>query len=104
MECKSTKLRLCVFTATSLLLLTKIPSLLACATYYYVWAFLIPKWRGYKLRQELLSLDGGVQSNRLKKVPNSEVAEWDAMHDAAGRLIESPVHVQIRPKGSDETL
>ncbi|EYE90265.1 high affinity methionine permease [Aspergillus ruber CBS 135680] len=63
--------------------------LLACAIYYWFWAFLIPKWRGYKLRQELINLDGGVQSNRLTKVPDAEVAEWDTMHDAAGRLIES---------------
>jgi hypothetical protein len=79
----------------------KLPSLLACAIYYYLWAFLIPKWRGYKLRQELVNLGGGVQSNRLKKVPNSEVAEWDATHDSAGRLIESPVEIQVQAKAID---
>ncbi|KAG0156140.1 hypothetical protein PDIDSM_3316 [Penicillium digitatum] len=80
---------------------TGIGILLACGIYYYFWAFLIPKWKGYKLRQEQLSLDGGVQSNRLKKVPNDEVAEWDATHDAAGRIIESPVEIQVQVKGID---
>ncbi|CAI7654903.1 unnamed protein product [Penicillium glandicola] len=78
--------------------------LLACGTYYYVWAFLIPNWRGYKLRQEVFTLEGGVQSNKLKKVPNSEIAEWDATHDAGGRLIESAVEIQVRVKGSDEAI
>jgi hypothetical protein len=77
------------------------PSLLACGTYYYFWAFLIPKWKGYKLRQEVISLDDGVQSNRLKKVPVAEISEWDATHDAAGRLIESPVEIQVQVKGID---
>ncbi|KAL4926214.1 amino acid permease-domain-containing protein [Aspergillus undulatus] len=76
---------------------TGIGILLACAIYYGFWAFLIPKWRGYKLRQELICLGDGAQSNRLHKVPDAEIAEWDATHDAAGRLIEVPateIHIQ----------
>lgn len=73
-------------------------SLLACGTYYWFWAFLIPKWRGYKLRQELINLDGGVQSNQLRKVPNSELAEWDATHDAAGALLDSVEEIQVQGK------
>ncbi|KAJ5603149.1 hypothetical protein N7537_006105 [Penicillium hordei] len=80
---------------------TGVAILLACGTYYYFWAFLIPKWKGYKLRQEVISLDDGVQSNRLKKVPVAEISEWDATHDAAGRLIESPVEIQVQVKGID---
>ncbi|KZL85731.1 high-affinity methionine permease [Colletotrichum incanum] len=66
---------------------TGIGILLTCAIYYWLWAFLIPKWRGYKLRQELISLDDGAQSNRLQKIPNAKVDEWDATHDSAGRLL-----------------
>ncbi|KAL4783121.1 amino acid permease-domain-containing protein [Aspergillus varians] len=73
---------------------TGIAILVACAIYYFFWAFLIPKWKGYQLRQELINLDNGVQSNRLKKVPNAEVVDWDARHDAAGRLIESETAVE----------
>ena len=102
MECKSAKCGLHVYLAPSSTGTNQNPpSLLACGIYYYFWAFLIPKWKGYKLRQEQLSLDGGVQSNRLKKVPNDEVAEWDATHDAAGRIIESPVEIQVQVKGID---
>ncbi|KAJ5836392.1 hypothetical protein N7447_002418 [Penicillium robsamsonii] len=83
---------------------TGIGILLGCGTYYYFWAFAIPKWRGYKLRQELVNLGDGVQSNRLKKVANADVAEWDATHDAAGRPIESPVEIQVRVKDIDATI
>ncbi|KAL5339612.1 amino acid permease-domain-containing protein [Aspergillus crustosus] len=68
---------------------TGVAILIACAIYYFFWAFLVPKWRGYKLRQEIISLDNGEQSNRLRKVPVSEIAEWDATHDAGGRVIGS---------------
>lgn len=61
-------------------------SLIACGTYYWFWAKLIPKWRGYQLRQEVLKLDNGAQTHEIKKVPNDELAEFDATHDAAGRL------------------
>ncbi|KAL0260272.1 hypothetical protein SLS55_003958 [Diplodia seriata] len=63
--------------------------LLICALYYWLWAVLLPKWKGYQLRQELVVLDDGAQSNRLRKVPNAEVAEWDATHDTAGRPTQS---------------
>jgi hypothetical protein len=65
-------------------------SLVACAIYYVIWAYGLPKWKGYQLRQELIALDdNGTQTNRLKKVPNDEVAAWDAVHDASGRRIDS---------------
>jgi hypothetical protein len=63
-------------------------SILLCAIYYYLWAILLPKWRDYSLRQEFVTLDGGAQTLQLRKVPNSEVAAWDARHDAAGHVIE----------------
>ncbi|KAJ5984598.1 amino acid transporter [Penicillium waksmanii] len=73
--------------------------LLACGAYYWLWAFLLPKWKGYKLRQELIHLDDGAQSNQLRKVPNENLAEWDASHDAAGRAvapIEEEMQVQFK--------
>ncbi|KAL4994398.1 amino acid permease-domain-containing protein [Aspergillus recurvatus] len=83
--------------------------LLACAIYYALWAYFIPGWKGYELRQELITLDDGAQSNRLRKIPNEEVGEWDAVHDAAGRLVDSEREsqsqqsvdeVQIETKGT----
>lgn len=74
---------------------------MACAIYYILWAYIIPRFKGYTLRQELISLEGGAQSNRLKKVPNNEVAEWDATHDATGRPIEGTVEeIQVQDKGA----
>ncbi|TEA19676.1 High-affinity methionine permease [Colletotrichum sidae] len=75
----------------------------ACGLYYWFWAFLIPKWRRYKLRQELVRFEDGAQSNQLRKVPYDEVAEWDATHDAAGRPISrtsSGADVEVREKGA----
>lgn len=61
-------------------------SLIACGTYYWFWAKLIPQWKGYQLRQEVIKLDNGAQTHEIKRVPNDELTEFDATHDAAGRL------------------
>ncbi|CBF87504.1 hypothetical protein AN9379.2 [Aspergillus nidulans FGSC A4] len=57
---------------------------IACAIYYALWAHFTPNWKGYNLRQELITLEDGAQSNRLRKVPNEEVEERDAVHVAGG--------------------
>ncbi|RDW84019.1 High affinity methionine permease [Aspergillus mulundensis] len=93
---------------------TGIGILLACAVYYALWAHFIPKWRGYQLRQDLIILEDGAQSNRLRKVPNDEIDNWDATHDAAGRFIDSETEsqsqsqtsvdeIQVEAKGSNKT-
>ncbi|KAL6232434.1 hypothetical protein BDW75DRAFT_232786 [Aspergillus navahoensis] len=87
--------------------------LLACAIYYALWAYLIPKWKGYRLRQEIITLEDGAQSNRLRKIPKEEVEEWDASHDAAGRLVDfdresqsqqamDEIKLEIRAKGAGQ--
>lgn len=53
------------------------------------WIYLIPKVRGYRVRQEVLVLDNGATSHRLTKVPVAELDVWDASHDAAGRSLNS---------------
>ncbi|CAI7649885.1 unnamed protein product [Penicillium manginii] len=75
--------------------------LLACGAYYWLWAFLLPKWQGYQLRQELIHFDDGAQSNQLRKVPIDQVAEWDATHDAAGRSVVPIEEVGIQFKGAE---
>lgn len=35
----------------------------------------------------MLVLENGAQSHTLVKVPVAELAEWDATHDAVGRLL-----------------
>jgi hypothetical protein len=62
-------------------------SILLCASYYYLWAILLPSWKNYTIRQEFVTLEGGAQALQLKKIPNAELAAWDASHDAAGHLI-----------------
>lgn len=90
-----------------LLMLTSylLSSLIACGIYYWLWAFIIPKYRGYQLRQELVDLGGGVQSNKLRKIPVSELEEWDATHDKAGSRIEALAEeIQVQTKSSETSL
>jgi hypothetical protein len=62
-------------------------SILACVAYYWLWIHGIPYFRGYKIREEVVTLEDGSKSHQLVKVPNAEVEEWDRTHDHAGRLI-----------------
>jgi hypothetical protein len=55
--------------------------------YYYVWIWVLPKLRGYRIRQETLVFEDGAQSHKLVKVPAGEVEQWDATHDAVGRTL-----------------
>ena len=48
---------------------------------------MLPKWKGYAIRAEVLDVDGGsANTHRLVRVPLAEVAQWDAEHDDAGKL------------------
>lgn len=61
---------------------------LAVSGIVYVFVIiLLPKWGGYTIRQQLEKLDDGAQANRLVKVPNDKLAEWDATHDEHGDVI-----------------
>ncbi|KAI4597739.1 hypothetical protein KJ359_004014 [Pestalotiopsis sp. 9143b] len=75
---------------------TGVAIVLSCVAYYVFWVKLLPRWRGYQLRQEVLQLDGGAQGHQLVKVPLEQVAEWDATHDAAGRAIGAGSHADTR--------
>ncbi|KAM0251463.1 hypothetical protein ACHAQJ_008171 [Trichoderma viride] len=76
---------------------TSIGILLGCVVYFWLWIHGIPLLRGYKIREEVVTLDDGAKSHKLIKVPNSEVEEWDKKHDHAGRIITEAV------EPSDET-
>ncbi|KAF9690886.1 hypothetical protein EKO04_010936 [Ascochyta lentis] len=64
---------------------TGIAILVVCGLYYVGWIYVIPKVRGYRIRQGLITLDSGARSHKLFKVPIDELAAWDATHDAVGR-------------------
>ncbi|KXJ87303.1 amino acid permease-domain-containing protein [Microdochium bolleyi] len=67
---------------------TGIGILILCALYYVVWMFVWPKFRGYRIRPEVLDdVDSrGANTHRLVQVPLAELAAWDAEHDDAGRV------------------
>jgi hypothetical protein len=51
--------------------------------------YVLPHFGNYTVRQELIYLDGeGTNTHTLVKVPNDEVAAWDALHDPTGKLID----------------
>ncbi|TGJ80725.1 hypothetical protein E0Z10_g8019, partial [Xylaria hypoxylon] len=58
-----------------------------CAIYYAIWMYVLPKWKGYRLRPEILDVDDqGANTHQLVKVPVEEIEKWDREHDEAGRL------------------
>lgn len=62
-------------------------SLVVCAIYYWFWISILPRFGGYRIRQEVLEVDAnGASAHRLIKIPNSELAAWDREHDVTGRL------------------
>lgn len=61
-------------------------SVALCGVYYFVWIKVLPKRGGYQFRQTIIQLDGGATAHQLVKVPNDQLAEWDAEHDATGRV------------------
>jgi len=65
-------------------------ALLAVAgIFYVVWFLVMPKLKGYAVRQEVEMLSDGAQISIFVKVPNNELAQWDASHNARGeRCIE----------------
>ena len=47
--------------------------------------YVLPKLRQYRIRSEVLSLDGGATTHTLVKVPVAQLAIWDSTHDVSGR-------------------
>lgn len=63
-------------------------SILLCGVYYVFWIYLIPKWKGYAIRQQrIVYQEDGAVTHKLVKVPDSELERWDAEHDANGNKI-----------------
>ncbi|KZZ98367.1 high affinity methionine permease [Moelleriella libera RCEF 2490] len=66
---------------------TGIGIMVVCVLYYFAWIFVIPSWRGYRIRAEVLKAqDDSITSHKLVKVPVTEVEKWDAEHSEAGEL------------------
>lgn len=63
-------------------------SLVVCGLYYVGWIYVVPKIRGYRIRQGIITLDSGAKTHKLFKVPIAELAAWDASHDALGRELD----------------
>lgn len=53
--------------------------------YYYIWVWLLPKWRKYELRQTIIHGENGITAHRLVKIGLEDIEAWDAEHDASGR-------------------
>lgn len=61
--------------------------MIVCGGYYYFWMHVLPKWKHYTIRSQVLDIDdNGANTHRLVRVPNAELDEWDATHDELGRL------------------
>jgi len=70
-------------------------SIVLCGIYYLFWVYVIPRLRGYRIRQKVVVLDNRVVTHELIQVPLAELDAWDATHDAVGHDIVS----QVEPNG-----
>jgi hypothetical protein len=65
--------------------------------------YILPYLGKYSVRQETIVLDDeGTNTHRLVRVPNDEVAAWDAAHDPTGRAIDEIENVGQGIKGDSE--
>jgi amino acid transporter len=65
---------------------TAIGLLVLCYLYYVFWQFIVPNLYGYKHRVERYELSNGELGNRIIKVKNENLEEWDALHGKSLRL------------------
>ncbi|KAG6905655.1 hypothetical protein DXG01_001405 [Tephrocybe rancida] len=65
--------------------------LLVSAFAYLLLIHILPKFGGYAIRQLVEKLDNGAMTNKLVRVPNSDLTEWDATHDEYGEVVERRV-------------
>lgn len=75
--------------------------LATCGLYYALWIFVLPHFRKYRIRQDLILLENeSAKVHRLVKVPLTELGIWDAEHDPLGNKIsrvigsDSPIEGQ----------
>ncbi|KAF4450778.1 hypothetical protein F53441_6110 [Fusarium austroafricanum] len=77
--------------------------MILCGVYYVFWIYIIPKWKGYTIRPEVLEVDtNGANTHRLVRVPLNEIENWDAEHDEAGNLRQR--HIANSPVQTDIVL
>ncbi|KAM7197559.1 high affinity methionine permease [Rhypophila sp. PSN 637] len=81
---------------------TGIGIIVGCGIYYILWVYIIPRLKGYRLRQQVLFFEDGAQSHQLLKVPVQELAEWDSRHDAVGRPLDRTTHIGVDNRPSDD--
>jgi hypothetical protein len=63
--------------------------------------YVLPYLGKYSVRQETIFLDGeGTNTHTLVKVPNDEVAAWDAAHDPTGKALDDNIGHAV--KGDSE--
>lgn len=73
-------------------MLTNSNRLLLCGLYYYLWIKVLPRVKGYELRQTVIEYDNKSIVHHLVKVPKADVAHWDEEHDAEGKLRRRVAH------------
>jgi len=73
-----------------------------CVLYYVVWIYVLPHFRKYKIRQELIVLDDeSAKVHRLVKVPLAELDIWDAEHDVLGQRVVARTYGSGSPVNND---
>lgn len=83
--------------------LTTIGLIFLCIGYYFVWAFVLPRYGKYKYRLQLFLLGTGELGHTIVKVPNDQVDEWDAEHGAIETTEDELGNLVLRDQASVST-
>ncbi|KAF2633274.1 amino acid transporter [Macroventuria anomochaeta] len=63
--------------------------IVVCGIYYLMWMHVIPKWRKYTIKTEIVPVDdNGATTHRLVKVPLDQLEDWKKNHGEAGNLTQ----------------
>ncbi|QPG73303.1 hypothetical protein FOA43_000613 [Brettanomyces nanus] len=60
-----------------------------CVVYYFFWAWIIPRARGYKHRVVTYDLPNGERGHKVLNVPREELEEWDREHSSSANGLNS---------------
>ena len=73
--------------------------------YYVFWIYILPRLGKYRIRYELVALDGeSTKVNQFAKVPLADLETWDKEHYASGERKTSAVNSRNGSESDIQTV
>jgi hypothetical protein len=82
-------------------------SVIISAVYYVFWIYILPRLGKYRIRHELVALDGEsnlTKANQFVKVPFADLETWDKEHYASGERKTSAVNPRNGSESDIQTV